>query len=235
MSNRLVIGFLTAVLSPALMAQVSLKVKNNADVPLSLSQSNYNRLVVKGDKIAEVVFPEGAMAIKRDEQDGSAYVMLATQNPFTLFMTTESGRHFSVTVSGEDSLGKTIELVPTFAGSIVTQTKPATPVVSTLEEQTLVSLINHMETQKPLPGFTVKQVRKLERWQKGLMLTSREMWQGNQYIGEVVELYNGGHEPLALEESWFNRDDTQAVKLSQKQLLPKQVATLYRVTGGNHG
>ena len=35
------------------------------------------------------------MAIKRDEQDGSVYVMLAATNPFTLFLTTEAGRHFS--------------------------------------------------------------------------------------------------------------------------------------------
>ena len=235
MSNRLLAGFIAMLLSPVLMAQVSLTLKDDADVSLKLSQSNYNRIKVKGDKIAEVVFPEGAMAIRRDEQDGSAYVMLATQNPFTLFMATESGRHFSVTVTGEESLGKTVELVPAFAGRPVNQTKPATATAPNTDTQPLVSLINHMETHQSLPGFTVKQIRKLERWQKGLVLTSRETWNGNQYIGEVIELYNGGHEPLTLEEDWFNREETQAVKLSQKQLLPKQVATLYRVTGSNHG
>ena len=58
---------------------------------------------------------------------------------------------------------------------------------------------------------------------------------GEELLRAGIELYNGGHEPLALEEDWFNREETQALKLSQKQLLPKQVATLYRVMGSNHG
>nr|WP_259293222.1 type-F conjugative transfer system secretin TraK [Legionella bozemanae] len=37
--------------------------------------------------------------------------MLSATNPFTLFVTTEKGTHFSVTLNGEESLGKTIELV----------------------------------------------------------------------------------------------------------------------------
>ncbi|PYB48485.1 type-F conjugative transfer system secretin TraK, partial [Legionella pneumophila] len=98
-----------ALLSTVAMGANSIPVKDNSDIALTLSQGNYNRLVVKNDKIMEAVFPPNAMAIKRDEQDGSVYVMLAAANPFTLFLTTESGRHFSVTVNGEESLGKTIE------------------------------------------------------------------------------------------------------------------------------
>ncbi len=37
---------------------------------------------------------------------------LAATNPFTLFLTTEAGRHFSLTLNSEESLGKTIELTP---------------------------------------------------------------------------------------------------------------------------
>ncbi len=235
MSNRLVVSLFTMLLSPTLMAQISQPIKNDTDVSLTLSQSNYNRLKVKDDKIAEAVFPEGAMAIKRDEQDGSAYIMLATPNPFTLFVTTEAGRHFSVTLHGEESLGKTIELIPTTAAHLASQTKPVNKTLPNQEAQHLVSFIQHMETQQSLPGVTVKQVRQLERWQKGLVLTRRENWLGGQYMGEVIELYNGGNAPLELEESWFNKTDTQALKLSQKQLLPKQTAMLYRVTGTHHG
>src|SRR3990167_10136610 len=230
MSKHLLIGLLSIILSPMLFAN-QLAVKNNQDISLTLSQSNYNRLVVKNDKIVEAVFPETSMGIKRDEQDGSVYVLLASQSPFTLFLATESGQHFSVTVTGEESLGKTIELVPT----LTIQAKPAQTnrVASSSNETALVSLIKHMEVNQPLRGFNIQKKRQVERWQKGLSLIHQQIWQGNQFNGEVIELYNGGHEPLTLNEAWFNHDKTQAVKLSQKQLLPRQTAQLYLVTA--HG
>ncbi|MDF1931907.1 type-F conjugative transfer system secretin TraK [Legionella pneumophila] len=90
----------------------------------------------------EAVFPPNAMAIKRDEQDGSVYVMLAAANPFTLFLTTESGRHFSVTVNGEESLGKTIELVPVLP--VVAASKTHAPITNpkkSLRKQSLKLLL----------------------------------------------------------------------------------------------
>lgn len=244
MRNRLVIALLSLALAKLTFATQIISVKNNAEFALSLSQSNYNRLVVKGDKIVEAVFPEGAMGVKRDEQDGSVYIMLTSQNPFTLFVTTEAGRHFSVTMNGEESLGKTVELVPTTAvvkaPSQPQLFKADQTVANAGDEQTLASLINHMETNKPLSGFTVKKKRLVERWQKEFTLIHKQTWQGNQLAGEIVELYNGGHKPLILDEAWFNQDTTRALKLSQKQLLPKQTAYLYRVSAGsgagvNHG
>src|SRR3990167_362066 len=231
MSKHLLIGLLSIILSPMLFAN-QLAVKNNQDISLTLSQSNYNRLVVKNDKIVEAVFPETSMGIKRDEQDGSVYVLLASQNPFTLFLATESGQHFSVTVTGEESLGKTVELVPAMAVATARsiQTKPT---ANRNDEQTLVSLIKHMEINQPLSGFNIQKKRQVERWQKGFTLIHQQIWHGSRFNGEVIELYNGGHEPLTLNEAWFNHDKTQAVKLSQKQLLPRQTAQLYLVTA--HG
>ena len=244
MRNRLVVGLLSLALVETSFANQTIQVQNNAEFALSLSQSNYNRLVVRGDKIVEAVFPEGAMGVKRDEQDGSVYIMLTSQSPFTLFVATEAGRHFSVTMKGEESLGKTVELVPN-AAVVKAQTQPPLfkanqTVANAGDEQTLVSLINHMETNKPLSGFTVKKKRLVERWQKGFTLIHNQTWQGSELAGEIVELYNGGHKPLSLDEAWFNQDTTRALKLSQKQLLPKQTAYLYRVSADpgaevNHG
>jgi len=240
MLNRYVLGVLTFVFGPALFANTSITVKNNTDVPVTLSHTNYNRIVMKNDKIVDFAFPDGAMGLKRDEQDGSVYVIPTIQSPFTLFLATESGRHFSVTVNSEDSLGKTIELVPNFQAPVV---QPANRVAQALPkesaEQNLISLIQHMENHKPIAGFTVKDTRKVERWKKGLTLTKRQIWQGNKLQGEVIELYNGGRTPLILDETWFNQADTQALKFSQKELPAKQTAFLYRVSGGageiNHG
>ncbi|KTD15588.1 phage integrase [Legionella gratiana] len=60
-----------ALVLASMMAQASssIPVKNNSDIALTLSQSNYNRIVVKNDKIMEAVFPPNSMAVKRDEHD----------------------------------------------------------------------------------------------------------------------------------------------------------------------
>ena len=234
------ISIALTLLSTLAIGANSIPVKDNSDIALTLSQGNYNRLVVKNDKIMEAVFPPNAMAIKRDEQDGSVYVMLSAANPFTLFLTTEAGRHFSVTLNGEESLGKTIELVPSqpvITKTVVnsTKTNPKTIKQEAVPEA-ILAMLNHMEQQKPFADVNVKrQFGKVERWSKGLTLLPKELWDGKLLKGETIELYNGGKEPLELAQEWFAKEGTLAIKFSKPSLAPGEKAMLYRVQGVNHG
>ncbi|ARB92956.1 MULTISPECIES: type-F conjugative transfer system secretin TraK [Legionella] len=231
-----------ALVLASMMAQASssIPVKNNSDIALTLSQSNYNRIVVKNDKIMEAVFPPNSMAVKRDEHDGSVYVLLAAQNPFTLFVTTEKGIHFSVTLNGEESLGKTIELVPQHSivakttkpqltNKNITNSKDAVP-------EAILAMLTHMEQQKPFADVkVVRQFGKAQRWAKGLTLLPKESWDSKLLKGEVIELYNGGKEPLELNQEWFAKKGTLAVKYSKPILKSGERAMLYRVQGVSHG
>lgn len=229
-----------ALLSTVVMGANTISVKDNSDIALTLSQGNYNRLVVKNDKIMEAVFPPNAMAIKRDEQDGSVYVMLAASNPFTLFLTTETGRHFSVTLNGEESLGKTIELV--LSQPVGTKTVANTPKINpkTITQEAvpeaILAMLTHMEQQKPFADVSIKrQFGKVERWSKGLTLLPKESWDGKLLKGETIELYNGGKEPLELAQEWFAKEGTLAIKFSKPSIAPGEKAMLYRVQGVSHG
>jgi len=218
------------------LAATSLSVKDNSDIALTLSQGNYNRLIVKNDKIVEAVFPPNAMGIKRDEQDGSVYVMLAVTNPFTLFLTTESGRHFSVTLNGEDSLGKTIELVPQPVIALKSNPVKNASLPIAAAPELIVSLITHMERHEPIQGMSVKrQYGRAERMKGGLTLFPKEFWESGNLKGEIIEVYNGSREPLTLSESWFANADIKAIKFSKATLAPKERAMLYRVQGAAHG
>lgn len=228
------------LLSTVASAGNSVAIKDNNDIALTLSQSNYNRIVVKSDKIIEAVFPPQAMAIKRDEQDGSVYVMLSATSPFTLFLTTETGRHFSVTLSGDDSLGKTIELVPqqTTVAKATSNKAKNNPVASNHEAvpEAILAMLKHMEQHKPFADVAVKhQYGKAERWSKGLTLMPKESWESKLLQGETIELYNGGKKPLDLSQEWFAREGTLAVKFSKSTLNPGERAMLYRVQGVSHG
>ena len=208
--------------------------RDNTDVALSLSDSNYNRLVVRGDKITQAHFPEGSLGIK-NEDDGSLYVMLSSTTPFTLFLTTESGHHFSATVSAEPTLGKTIEFVPQQAAPVrlVAQTAaPQTPPYA----NAISTLMTNMIASKQQGGYDIKHhYGRVTRLQQGLVLTPKMTYTGLELNGEVMELYNGGKLPLDIQEAWFADENVKAVSVSASTLAPKQKATVYRVLESKHG
>lgn len=230
------LSMLLTLLSSAAFCTHSITVQDNHNIALTLSQANYNRLVVKNDKIMEAVFPPNAMAIKRDDLDGSVYVMLSSTTPFTLFLTTEAGRHFSVTLSGEEALGKTIELVPE-KPVIATHTPNPTKTITTKAvPEAILAMLTHMEQRKPFADVSVKrQFGKAERWPKGLTLLPREYWDGKLMQGEIIELYNGGKTALDLSQDWFAKQGTLAVKLAKASLGPGERTMLYRVQEVSHG
>ncbi len=238
--RKMIMGSVLALLASSAMSQTSLAVRDNGDVALNLSQSNYNRLVVKNDKIVEAIFPETAMGIKRDEQDGSVYVMLTTQSsPFTLFLTTESGHHFSVTVTGEDGLGKTVELVApkTVASNITKIVNIASPKITQDPHQNaMLEIINHMARHELMPGMTISHpFGRAERMGAGLSLIPKEIWAGDGVKAERLEVYNGSAKPLNLLPEWFEGDNITAMKLSQPILKSHETAILYRVREVAHG
>lgn len=213
----------------------SLSVKDNAEIALTLSQSNYNRIVIKDDKITEAVFPPNAMSIKQDAQDGSVYVMLGATNPFTLFLATEGGRHFSITLNAEESLGKTIELVPD-KSMPAKALKVENPIIATnAAHEAVLALLNHMEERKPFSDMVIKRQSRAEQWSEGLVFKPKETWDGKLLTGQIIELYNGGKAPLKLEQAWFATDTTLAIKFSKPTIAPKETALLYRVQGVGHG
>lgn len=220
------------------MALTGVHFQDNTDIAVSLSQTNYNRLVVKDDKITQAHFPEGTMAIK-NEEDGSLYVMLATNTPFTLFVTTESGHHFSATVNGEESLGKTIEFVPQTRAPVKlahaaaeTHQTPEPPEASAIK-----TLLSSMVSAKPLPGFQVKKhhFAQATRLQQGLVLTPKQTFNGMTLKGEVFSIYNSSKRPIDISETWFVAEGVKAVSLTATTLVPKQSAVVYRISENANG
>lgn len=229
-----------ALLTSVAIGANSFSVKNNSDIALTLSSNNYNRIVVKDDRIMNAIFLPETMGIQQDEKDGSVYVVLKTNNPFTLFLTTENGRHFSVTLNGEESLGKTIELVPSqpVTSKIVTKTPSEKPknIAPEAVPEAILAMLSHMEQQTPFADVRIsRQWGGVERWKKGLTLLPKEYWDGKLLRGERIELYNGGKEPIELMQEWFAKENTLAVKFSKNSIAPGEKVMLYRVQGVNHG
>jgi conjugal transfer pilus assembly protein TraK len=217
----------------------SLPVKDNLNVALTLSQNNYNRVYIKNDELWDFSYPPGALGVKKDRADGGVYLMPASTTPFTLFVTTKNGHHFTVTVNSEEGLGKTIELIPQLAvaAKSVVSSARQNPLISEAQvPEAILALLSHMERHEPFADVKVShQYGKAERWAKGLSLLPKETWEGQGLKGELVELYNGGSTNLVLSQEWFAKDNTLAIKFSKPTLLPRERAMLYRVQEVRHG
>lgn len=216
-------------------------IKDNGETEISLSNSNYNRIYIKGDEIWDFAFPPGSLAIQQDKEDHSVYIMPA-RTPITLFLTTKNGRHFSLTLNGEESLGKTIELIPSGAPSKTTMlglqknNNQNTNITQEAVPEAISAMLEHMENHKPFMDVAIKkQYGRAERWSKGLSLLPKESWEGKQLRGEVIELYNNSNKPLMLSQEWFAKEGTLAIKFSKPSLSPKQSAMLYRIQEVSHG
>src|SRR3990167_312137 len=196
--------------------------KENMDVSINLSNTNYNRLVVKNDKIIKAHFPDGALAI-RGEEDGSLYALAVKQEPFTLFITTEGGHHFSTTVNSEEALGKTIEFTPV-------QTKEALIKTNVQVKNLIDSLMKHMVNAEPLLSFHIEAVKSpSSRLRNNLTITPEVIYQGSNLRGEIYRVYNPNNKPIELKETWFLDKSIKAITISEETLAPKREARVYRI------
>lgn len=238
--RNFIIGSLLALLTFESVGQTTLPVHDNSDVTLNLSQANFNRLFMKNDIILDFAFPKGAMDIQRDKGDGSVYILPLSPNPFTLFLTTQAGHHFSITVLGEEALGKTIELVapkleskPSFAKAAPVRTPKIT---QDSHSDSMLEIIKHMELKEHMPGMKVSHpFGRVERLGAGLSLIPKEVWSGAGVEATRLEVYNASNKELNLLPQWFEGKDVTAMKLSQPILKPHETAILYRVREVAHG
>ena len=238
MKMHSIIGALSICVSVSSYALTSTHFKENADLPITLSDSNYNRLVVKGDKITQVHFPEGMMAVS-NESDGGVYVMVAHPEPFTMFVTTELGRHFSLTVNTEAGLGKTVEFVAdgnpapilTSANKVLAKIPEPTFLPSNVTELMTGMLKNNVSKEYESKKYYGRAIR----LGQGMTLFPKLSYKGKILQGEVTEIYNGSQSPIDLNESLFNGAGVKAISLSKNTLAPHERALVYRVLEQAHG
>ena len=242
--------FFVVCLSCASLLQAETKsFTENADLTLTLSQSNYNRLVVKDDKITKAFFPQAAMAAVNDE-DGSLYVTLAANavTPFTIFISTEAGRHFSATITGEAALGKTIEftqfqppkpqlakLSPKVKAKVTSKTKPAEKLTTYGMPPVAELMKNLLQNKKPQGFASAKPLIRPIHLKQGLVLIPKETYRKDKLAGEIIEIHNRSSKPMLLQESWFADHGVKTIALSQPLLQPKEKVFLYRVRESIHG
>lgn len=106
MSSPALAAGLSAVIPPHIM-----RLGNNQTAAVPLSQSDINRIFVRRDRIVGLVAPQSRLAAKKDPS-GSLFASVSAGKPFSAFISTERGRHFSLLITPSAMAGATLEIAP---------------------------------------------------------------------------------------------------------------------------
>lgn len=221
--------------APFAQAQTRLNIKENETIELTLSRNDFNRLFVEDDKITILRFPDDYLGVENDK-DGSVYVNVKYDKPFTLFVTTEKGIHFSAIITLNDELGKTIGFA---TNSPIAKIKEELKPKSTQKavEKELVALVSSVEKEEPKTGFKAQRPS-VNSIQLKPNLTSTLVYtlSNAQQMGQKFQVKNTGRRPVSFEDKWFKDKDTKALLVKERVVYPNETITVVRIEEGvTHG
>lgn len=215
----------------------ALKFEEGADFTVSLSNMNFNRIVVEGESIVKVGFPEGAFIIEKtmeDEElmDGSVSLKPVAHIPLTVFFTTDRNHHFSMTVKPQESQGTTIKLV---SQGLKGYEYAAHKEESRYHVNDILSAM--MEGKKPEGYKEVRIMPSTFQFQKHLKMTLLKQYQGLGQSGYVYRVENHSKEPIELNPALFENTKLVSMEVSSNTLMPKQSGYFYGIYKDNlaHG
>lgn len=221
-----------AISASSICAQ-TISFTDNQMIPISLSSTNINRVAVINDQITHVICPSGFCISKNNgnDQSGAAYIQLLTQNPFTLFISTQNGHHAALSVKSTQTVGKTLVLNP-LSSTLKAQTWETESSYQTL----LITLIrdmmngttpdgygftpiNHAETQKIFDGRGSMQIQ--------------AVWSGNYLVGTSYLFKNLTDKPLTLPESAFYHTGVRLVASTDQTIPAGNTEIVYEIESRN--
>lgn len=225
---------LTLMISSSVYSANIVQIKDNTDKGVTLSQNNINRIYIENDKIIDFKYPKDHLYLihqREGYEDGSLYLTAVSKAPFTVFIATEKGHHFSLIMEGMESLGKTYALLP------------ATPAIATAKkwerkdtyEQTLSKLMTKVMHGELPDGYGIenKTFSKRIQWSNAVSLNPLKAVKGDKLMVEVFNVENKTKRQIQLKESYFSKG-TLATSLSSYELKPYGKSKLYIIRGVGH-
>ncbi len=181
--HMLVVGAFAAPV-PALAMQI-LDAADHAELAAEISDTEVSRIALAGDRIAKVVRSPDGFAVEHDAASGDLYLRpvaaeAAEHNPVTLFVGTERGFTYRLTLTPSDRDSAQI-LIRNAAAVPATASTPASG--SDPHVAALVRLVRAVARRDLLPGYAVHAGG--EALQAGLTLI--ETWRGPRLAALVFE------------------------------------------------
>ena len=186
--HMLVVGAFAAPV-PALAMQI-LDAADHAELAAEISATEVNRIALAGDRIAKVVRSPDGFAVEHDAASGDLYLRpahpspsaeIARHDPVTLFVGTEKGFTYRLTLTPADRDSAQILIRNVAAVSVAAARAPAS--VGDPHVAALVRLVRAVARRDLLPGYAVHAGG--DALQPGLTLI--ETWRGPRLAALVFE------------------------------------------------
>ncbi len=243
----MIVGLLLSPLalatSPLIIKPVTIAIANDDEAKITLSAQDINRVFVVGDKIVSLDAPHHRV-IAHNDASGSLLMNVIGQEPFTVFLTTAHGRHFSLWVLPKSEPGVTVRFLPTT--TIIHTVYPPQHTarhVAHADQKTWVNLLRDVMLSKIPPGYTridppalntvsVFQLPRMRKMSKtGPFLEERVQagFLGGALALRIVRLTNTGKKPIAFKPRDFYTRGVKALALEKETLAPQESTNLYEV------
>lgn len=200
-------------------------VKDGQAIDALISSENLNRIYLKDDRIASIKALEGQFQSQHDAQTGELYLkpsLTYQDKPINLFLTSEQGFSYSLTLKSGSKTPQTIMLDNLQAYSMDEKINA---------QNEIHALLNQMYLGQGNDEF-VRQVinieGKLTIRDKVAILHQANFW-GQDYVGEVLMITNDSDEAVILHEADIADNNTVALVLLSHELEPEQYTVAYRV------
>jgi conjugal transfer pilus assembly protein TraK len=231
-------------------APLALAIDSNSQVSVSLSKTDINRLYVHGEKITAINFP-GSMLSAHNDRSGGIYVNTNSNAPFTTFISTNMGLHFSMLVIPKSIPGQTIKFIAPISKATSNQNQKSTVVIqhnadaigfekSAPYERTLIRLIKVVELGNTPPGYTniaskafsqigIFNVSNSVSNNGGLSQSVEAGFLGGSLAVRVLSVKNTTSKPVELFENEFYSPGVRAIAIQQEYLKSNATTNVFEV------
>lgn len=236
--------------SDNLTSPTVISIDPNSQASITLSKTDINRLYVHGEKITAINFP-GNMLSAHNDSSGGIYVNTTSISPFTAFITTNVGLHFSLLIIPKAIPGQTIKFIAPIPKVTVGQNQPSTVVIqhnaeaSSFEqsapyERTVIGLIKEVELQQTPPGYTnispkafsqigIFNVSGSVSNNSGLSQAMEAGFLGGSLAVRVLSVENNTSKTVQLSENEFYAPGVRAIAIQKQELNANEKTNVFEV------
>ena len=243
---KVMVGLMIAHVSLAnaaiTVAPVSIQVANDQQAQINLSNEDINRVFVQGDKISRFNAPNRRL-VAHNDQSGSIYMNVYGKTPFTAFVTTQKGRHFSLLIIPKSKPGVTVRFIPTspaFSHYVNHSRSAKRFEQSTPYEKTLINLLRDTLLQKTPAGYSAISasnfssipIFKVSKYCNKQKLLSEQVvagFLGGELAVRVIKISNTSNHTISLYANDFYRPGVRAVAIAHDMIPARQSTDVYEV------
>ncbi len=210
-------------------AEQRLVVREGGNVTANIASSSLNRIAVQGDRIVNIKGMTGQFQLEKDLNLGQIFIQPYSpddKTPIHIYITTEQGSTYSLTLLSNDMPAENIVLISNSG-----QDKAIVWEKTAAYEAVIVNIIKAMHNQAELEGFYSSHETKNNIQIKSLTVKTIDSYLGGKLKGNSYEIQNVSDNEIRLKNTDFYKTGIRAISILNKSLPPQGKTIVYTVSG----